>query len=376
MSHRCKKLCSLLLLAMTAGCANVHYEHGKADLNNKELVFGKIILNRGGETDTISTFGTPVNISDLESLQEPLMITESFEKDGRFYWALSSGLKQLSIALHGPSNDIISLAFSVPDAPGAYYFGDLTLSGKKHFSTLGGANIKDVSASFADNFDTEKAELLRRNPGLAADQIKQLHVFDISKSAERAAFFRQILNDSPSCCDTMAAFKFIKLGYNDPETYGITSNRGSYDFPTGKSYFRAFALPEYSAPYSIHLRSLTMVGSIPGRFRIFAPGAMLLDSQFNVLQTMEPNFMHATRASIMPPRTASLEGNISISGNNAKAKYLVIYTTDQLLSHPLSTTIPGAFIVPGGALPSGIPRIAYMEPWLTGKIEITLRPDQ
>jgi len=376
MKHCCKKLISLLLLAITAGCANVHYEHGKTGLNDKELLFGKIVLNRDGEQDTISTFGTPVNISDLESIQEPLIITESFEKDGRFYWALSPGLKQLNIVLHEPSDDIISLAFAIPDAPGAYYFGDLTLSGKKHFSTLGGANIKDVSAIFADNFDTEKAELLKRNPALKTEKIKRLHVFDISKNSERAAFFRQILNDSPSCCDKMSAFKFIPLGYNDPETYAITAGRGSYGFPSGKSYFKAFALPEYAAPYSIHLRSLVMGGSIPGRFRIFAPNAMLLDGQFNVVQTMGPNFMHAVPASIMPPRTASLEGDIPVSAANANARYLVIYTTEQLLSHPLLTTIPGTFLVPGGALPSGIPRLAHMEPWITGKIEIALLPRQ
>ena len=364
-------LCIALQILLT-GCANVHYEHGKTSLNDQSLVFGKIVLVRDGETGTISTFSTPVNIAPLESTAEPLLITEPLEKGGRFYWLLKPGRQLLNIVLHEPTDDIISLAFTVPDTPGAYYLGDLVLSGKKRFYTLGGANVRDVTANFTDNFDTEKTELLKRNPGLTADKVGKLAVFDVSKDKARAAFFRTVLDVAPVCCSKMSEFKLEKLAPGKSLSTEITRGQGTYEFPSGRSYFRAFELPKYTAPYSITLRSKVMPSGIPYRFRVFAPAAILLDSSFNVVETIDPKGLRPTPASIMPPRAAALDQTIAISAHNAQARYLVLYTTDQLLEHARLTSIPGVILIPGGALPSGIPRLAGMEPWPTGIVEISL----
>ena len=206
----CKTLLAMLL-PILAGCANVHFEQGKTSLADKELVFGKIVLVRDGEQGTISTFSTPVNIAPLESTAEPLLITEPLEKGGRFYWVLKPGMQILNIVLHKPSDDIISLAFDVPDKPGAYYLGDLIMSGEKHFSALGAANVRNVTISFADNFKEDKAELLKRNPGLTADRIGRIQVIDVSKTRTRAALFRKVLDAAPLCCSTMSGFHFEKL---------------------------------------------------------------------------------------------------------------------------------------------------------------------
>ena len=115
-----------------------------------------------------------------------------------------------------------------------------------------------------------------------------------------------------------------------------------------------------------------MPSGIPYRFRVFAPAAMLLDSSCNVIETIDPQGLRPMPASIMPPRAASLDQSIYISARNAHAQYLVLYTTDSLLEHARLTSVPGIFLIPGGALPSGIPRLTGMEPWPTGKIDISL----
>lgn len=363
-----------IVLAMLAGCANVHYEHGKTSLEGKTLVFGRITLLRDGERDVLSTFSTPVNIASLESFKEPSMIAEPFDKDGRFYWLLDPGQQVLTITLHEPTDDIVSLVLTVPDMPGAYYFGDLTLHGSKHFDTLGGANIRNVTAEFTDDFAAEKSALLQRNPGLSSQPIGKLQVADISRAPARAEFFRSLLNATPGCCKDISEFRYAKLGLNNSRTYAITRSHGTYDFPSGKSCFAAFELPEYAGPYSILLHSPSMPSGIPFRYRVFATAAMLLDDKFNVVATMETGLQHPVPAAAMPPRMASLEGMIDINAQNARAKYLVLYTTDRLLGLTQPTSVPGVLLIPGGAFPSGIPRSAGMMPWPTGKIEISLSP--
>ncbi|BAP88312.1 maltose operon periplasmic [Burkholderiales bacterium GJ-E10] len=367
-----KAFARIALLLTIAGCANVHYEQGKTSLNDKELVFGKIVLVRDGEIGTISTFGTPVNIAPLESTKEPLLITEPLEKDGRFYWVLKPGLQLLNIVLHEPTDDIVSLAFDVPNKPGAYYFGDLIMRGEKHFSALGAANVRHVSIRISDNFQEERAELLTRNSGLTMDMIGRLQVSDVSKAKARAAFFRTVLDTAPVCCSRMSEFTFENLAPGKSTSAEIARGQGSFDFATGKSYFRAFKLPAYSAPYAISLHSKVMPSGIPHRFRVFVPAAVLLDSNFHIIETIDPKGLRPIPASIMPPRAAALEQTIAISAANARAKYMVLYTTDNLLERPRLTSVPGVFLIPGGALPSGVPQLTEMEPWPTGNIEISL----
>ena len=366
------RFCLGLLLLMLAGCANVHYAPGSAKLGERSVVFGKMLLVRDGEPSVINTFGTAVRIGRTDSIKEPGMITESFGQDGSFYWALTPGHYYITIALNLPSDDIVSFAFDVPKAKSAYYFGDLMLVGKKHFNTISGANIKDVSARFEDHFDADRAALLQRNPGLPEAAIGRLAVADISRDAGRYAAFRKLLDEAPLCCKSMAEFHFEKLAKESSETFDIGPQGGTFPFPGGRSYFRAFELPAYTAPYVISLRSLVMPTGMAGKFRIFAPAAMLLDAHYNVIGTVEQNLFHPVAASILPPRSASLEGDIAITADKARARYLVVYTTDALLGRTRGTSIPGVLPIPGGALPTGISRPAWMEPWVVGRIKVTL----
>lgn len=357
---------SLLLV----GCADVAYLQGSERPPGQSLVFGRMLLVRDGVSSTISTFSTAVRIDKITSTGEPPMVLQSFTDEGRFYWLLEPGQYRLTIPLH--ITDQFTFTFTVPKKAGVYYFGDLLFKGKKHFDTLGGANIKDVTAVFEDHFEAEKSTLLKQSPQLGGEYFGPLNVVDMSSKAERERVLRQVLDDAPVCCKKMANFHFEPLAFDASKTYEIGAEQGAYDFEDGKSYFAAFELPAYTKPYVISLRSQAMSSGVPGEYRIFSPAALLLDDQFNLVDRIDMGLTRAEPASLMPPRPVSLYGQISMAGPRTRARYLVFYTTPTLLGLSALSTTPGVLLIPGGALPIGIPQLVGLEPWVTGRVTVGL----
>jgi hypothetical protein len=168
-SRRVPLLC--LLLLFLAGCASVHYTPGRLESSDKRLVFGSIVLIRDGEETTLNPFGTQISLGRLESTAEPLMILESFSRDGRFRWLLPPGDYVLTMGLNPPTGDIVTCAFTVHEAFRASYFGEMRLEGKKYFNTLSSANIRDVQVRVEDRFEEAATELLAMEPGLASRDV-------------------------------------------------------------------------------------------------------------------------------------------------------------------------------------------------------------
>ena len=262
--------------------------------------------------------------------------------------------------------------FSVPKTAHAYYFGDLYLVGEKHFDTIGGANIRNVSAIFQDHFYAEATELQGRDPRLDNSSINKLKVIDISKAKDRQAFFLQQLNSAPICCRSMAEFPYDELWPNKTVSFVISNEQGVFPFPNGKSYFKAFALPKMTKPYTISLISRPFSAGIPDRFRIFVPAALLLDERFNIIKRIESNLVKPVQASLFPPSPAKLSGRIDLIPQQEHVWYLVLYTTPQLMGEVETATRPGFVPVSGGAIPTGLAELVELDPWLIGKITIRL----
>ncbi|MEW6764898.1 MAG: MalM family protein [Pseudomonadota bacterium] len=357
-------------MPMFHGCADVAYRHGDARPQDRSLVFGRMLLVRDGVSSAISTFSTAVRIDKITSTDEPPMVVHPFTDEGRFYWLLEPGQYRLTMPLH--LTDVFEFTFSVPKMPGTYYFGDLLFKGTMHFHTLGGANIKDVTAVFEDHFDAEMAELLTHEPQLAGDHFGKLNIVDMSQDMARQRALRLVLANAPLCCSHPSGFQFELLAFDMSKTYEIDAEQGAYDFGGAKSYFGAFALPPYTAPYVIFLRSQAMSSGVPGQYRVFSPAAMLLDEQFNVIERIETGLAQPAPASLVPPRPVSMYGQIEMSELRARARYLVLYTTHDLLGSTRSATMPGTMLIPGGALPLGMPMWVGMDPWITGRVTISL----
>lgn len=358
------------LMLLVPGCANVAFEHGSTRLSEQSLVFGRILLDRDGETVVVTPMSMPVVIRNIASGEEPRLITQSFEQDGRFYWTLPPGHHQLSLVLHRYAGGVVSYSFHLPEVGKAYHFGDLTVHGRKRFDSLGSANMRDVKAELTDTFVDARASLLRRNPQLNSIGVEHLVLRDMTDPQQRVSAYADALMDSTPCCNSLEQLPFRRWLPGQRSAIQINAASPVFNFPEGRSRFVALELPPGLA--SLNLRSVVTPSAMPGSdiLYVFSPAVMLLDEQYKVIGAAQRNIFNATPASVMPPRQASLQGSVRLEEAGRRAKYLVIHTTPSLLATAAQSYRPGFVGVPGGVIPTGQLVGLSMEPAISGVLEI------
>lgn len=363
-------------VTLAAGCAHVAFEPGAARLDDKALVFGHILLERDGERDVISAFSTPIVIRQIDTAAEPGLVTQSFDKDGGFYWALRPGHYQLSIALSRYESELVSFAFTIDRAKTAYYFGDLVIAGTKRFDTIGGANIRKISPRFEDHFDQAQAALLARNPQLEALPRHRLVLKDMKDPHSRWLAYHEVMAAGASCCARLAELPYDTLTFGETSTKIVDLASPVFDFDGERSRFLAWALPRTGTPYAITIRSVVTPSNLPAlpRFYIFAPTVTLLDAEFRVLATWERGRFVPQPASMLPLRQASIQAHIPLVGALACARYLILHTTQSVLESEWSTWMPGFVPIAGGVLPTGLPEPVSMEAAISGEVQVTAMP--
>lgn len=363
-------------LALFAGCASVGFDHGTTRLDNKALLFGKMAMERDGDRSVISTFSTSIVLRNIANADEPGLITQSFEADGSFYWTLAPGHYQVSLVLSPYSDGFKSFSFNVPRAGTAYYFGDLTFRGDKRFQTVSGANIRNVKAFFQDGLTAAKADLFKKNPQLAGSPVERVALHDMTQPTQRWLAYSDVLADATPCCRDLATVNYQALPASGKQSYSINERSPVYDFPGGRSRFVALELPQAPTPYGLAIRSVVTPSNLPGtgRLYIFSPEVLLLDRDFKPVAPERNIFFAAVPASMMPPRSASLQAHLSAT-DLAQARYLVLHTSRKAIEMELNTWRPGVVPVAGGVLPTGMPASVLMEPAISGELEITAIPE-
>jgi hypothetical protein len=192
------------------------------------------------------------------------------------------------------------------------------------------------------------------------------------------------INSTP-CCASMAEFKYEPLPSEETVTFRLDEKSDSFVFPSGKSYFKAFRLPNKEATYRIHVKSFAL-GETIDKAHIFYPQVALLDGGFTVVKQSDPGNFMLKKAGIKETASISwgllmlkLEGSILV--DIPDARYLVIYTTKELMLktseymsqqiQPIPVPIPGGVLigaVPAGKLPVAIPYSPF------GWISISVEP--
>jgi hypothetical protein len=366
-SRRVPLLC--LLLLFLAGCASVHYTPGRLESSDKRLVFGSIVLIRDGEETTLNPYGTQISLGRLESTAEPLMILESFSRDGRFRWLLPPGDYVLTMGLNPPTGDIVTCAFTVHEAFRASYFGEMRLEGKKYFNTLSSANIRDVQVRVEDRFDEAATKLLAMEPGLASRDVSVSLAEDISTPERRSKFFRMRLDAAPEAQGSFRDIPFIQLYLDKAFSGKVTGESGAFTFNEGKSYFMALRLPDDAR--SVAITSHPFLSGVMDRLRIFAPAALLLDEEFSPVAYME-SVLAPIPATLLPPRPARLAGIIDLTAVHGASRYLILFTTDDLLRGARYGSRPGFVSIPGGAMLTGLSVPVGLDAWITGEITVNV----
>ncbi len=177
------------------------------------------------------------------------------------------------------------------------------------------------------------------------------------------------LRGSMVCCGSMTEFKYEPILKEKGLTFKIDDSSSAYMFESGKSFFRAFALPKRDSPYYVNVKSFGLGGHIR-EAHIFYPQLSLLDEKYILLKQSGPADFSLKKAGLMEMVSISwtalrvkFEGSIFV--DSPQARYIVIFTTDHLLnsSSPFSTLRAIPIIFPGfvTVLPAGMEteRIAH-----------------
>lgn len=138
---------------------------------------------------------------------------------------------------------------------------------------------------------------------------------------------RQALADASICCDAIADFPFQPIPVTFSGDVTLDATAPAYRFDSGKSFFRAFALPKDSKSFEIRLYS--QAGKT-----VLAPRAMLLDSRLRPTRILDADdFIYAPAAGL---KGDSLDARLRVDrtylDNPGNEYYLVLYTSEDQLS--------------------------------------------
>lgn len=168
------------------------------------------------------------------------------------------------------------------------------------------------------------------------------------------------LRKAVSCCDSIAQFSYTPLVEDGGVSFRLDASSDAFNFQSGKSYFRAFRLPEKALPYRIRVTS-SALGEHIRKAHIFFPHVALLDARFTTVWQSDAGDFTLSKAGTMEPAEESwglpvrLEGTVLI--NDPDAKYVLVFTTQALMrrASPYKTLRVVPVILPGvvGAIPLG-----------------------
>jgi len=134
----------------------------------------------------------------------------------------------------------------------------------------------------------------------------------------------------------MKDFKFETIMIGDSKSFVLNETSPAYLFDTGKSFFKAFALPQFSYPYHVFVKSY-MLGQSPETWYIFFPKVITLNKDFEVVRSTDFRSFQFQRAGVMETAKETfgvmykIEGHISFTEENNAERYLIILTTEELL---------------------------------------------
>jgi maltose operon protein len=143
---------------------------------------------------------------------------------------------------------------------------------------------------------------------------------DVSPSAAES---RAALNAAPICCDSLAELRFEPLDIERTKYYPINNSAQAFRFSTGKSFVRAFRLPD-------QLERATVTLSAIAGATVFVPTILILDEEFRVSRSIDSSNFAYTPAGFMEPQR--LRGRFHFDrrrgGELAAERYFVVFTTD------------------------------------------------
>lgn len=173
----------------------------------------------------------------------------------------------------------------------------------------------------------------------------------------------EALDAAPSCCADYSAFTYEKLKIGSEQNASVTTEAQAFTFATGKSYFRAYEIPEQSAPFYLQ------VISRPGSRRVFFPTVLVLDGLFRptrhigepIIRWHDDNYA---------PTSASIEGTLYFDPVRSGERYIVILTVDRAQAEAHAAATPDLMVATGRGFMMMPGKEVTLEPGPVGTIRI------
>ncbi|MFQ6006490.1 MAG: MalM family protein [Woeseia sp.] len=190
----------------------------------------------------------------------------------------------------------------------------------------------------------------------------------------------QSLASAPNCCAAAKDFAYEPLEFPGTTSFDISAESPAFDFPTGRSFFKAFELPKQAVPYTITIKGYP--GNHvpaqqhhwkPERYSVFVPVVMLLDRDHAVTRLIDEKAVRRVDWTLLPPVRLGMELTVTVKPENQNERFLVVFTPRRLLGGFTVATKPHAILFPGGgAFPTGLRKRVDMYHAPVGDLKITL----
>ena len=187
-------------------------------------------------------------------------------------------------------------------------------------------------------------------------------------SPSQVPALEESLNAEASCCASYAEFDFPRMPTDEEFKFSIGPGDKAYRFPSGKSYFKSFRLPEFDYSHSLEVKTYPIGRWIPTG-HVFAPFLTFLNEAYTPV------------GDLVAPELFYNEGWFEAAGWTSivhvpsEATYVVFHTAPELFNKKISrgstsgyayTTSTGTVYVPSSGEqtssygPSGTLRVRFL----------------
>jgi len=172
---------------------------------------------------------------------------------------------------------------------------------------------------------------------------------------------------STPCCADPSAFRYEPLPADGSVDVAIDARSPTFEFQSGPSAFRAFALPPASHPYLVEVRSYLSGGADPRRAKVFYPVVAVLTDDFLVSRSTDLEALRFDLPLLERTTAPAYRVVLAIDPSNAHERYLVVYTPAPLREARTLATAD----TPEGAAEAA--KLAFLGAAPYGKLRITLK---
>lgn len=175
--------------------------------------------------------------------------------------------------------------------------------------------------------------------------------------------FAEKLASAPVCCAGLADITYQPLAYDKSATQVIGSDKSqARNFKEGKSYFAAFALPAFTSPYELSVKSSPYGGSL------LPPKVQLLDENFQLKEVIHPEKFQFSNGVLT---------HSAFVNTDRGYRYMLVYTDPAKLGGKKTARTTGNYaapLTPGGfMLYTGYDEKSEMVVSSGGQVEVLVK---